>query len=76
MEPNSLILISFVQPLNLFKIVRSNTYFKEHGACIDLIYTNGTCCFKHSTIFETGPSDHHHLIKKYRNFTNTMITKG
>ena len=76
MEPNSLMLISFMQSLNLWKIVKSNTRFTENGACIDLIHTSGTYCFKHSSIFETGPRHHHHLIiNKYLNFTNIWITK-
>ena len=62
MEPNSPILISFMQSLNLFNIIKSNTCFKGNGTCIDLILTNRNYCFKHSSTFETGLSDHHHLI--------------
>ena len=62
MEPNSPILISFMQSLNLFNIIKSNTCFKGNGTCIDLILTNRKYCFKHSSTFETGLSDHHHLI--------------
>ena len=62
MEPNSPILISFMKSLNLFNIITSNTYFKDNATCIDLILTNRKYCFKHSLTFETGLSDHHHLI--------------
>ena len=57
LEPDSPVLISFMQSLNLFNIIKSNKCFKGHGTCIDLILTN-----KHSSTFETGLSDHHHLI--------------
>ena len=62
LEPDSPILISFMQSLNLFNIIKSNTCFKGHGTCIDLILTNRKYCFKHSSTLETGLSDHHHLI--------------
>ena len=38
------------------------TCFKGSGSCIDLILTNRKYCFKHTSTFETGLSDHHHLI--------------
>ena len=60
LEPDSPILMSFMQSLNLFNIIRSNTCFKGHGTCIDLILTNRKYCFKHSSISETGLSDHDH----------------
>ena len=52
-----------MQSLNLFNLIKSNTCFKGNGTCIDLILTNRRYyCFKHSSFFETGLSDHHHLI--------------
>ena len=64
MKPNSAILISF--SLNLFNIIKSNTCFKGHGICIDLILSNSKYCFKYcfkySSAFETGLSDYHELI--------------
>ena len=62
MEPNNSLLISFMQSLNLFNVVKSNTCFKGNGTCVDLILTNRKYYFKHSSTFETGLSDHHHLI--------------
>ena len=62
MDPNSPILISFTQYLNFFNIIKSSTCFKGNGTCIDLILTNKKYSLKHSSIFETGLSDHHHLI--------------
>ena len=62
MKPNSPILISFMQSLNLFNRIKSNTCFKGNGTCIDLILTNRKYCFKHSSTFQTGVSDHHHHL--------------
>ena len=47
-EPNNSILISFMQSLKIFNIIKSNTCFKGNGTCIDLNLTNGNYCFKHS----------------------------
>ena len=69
METNSPILISFMQCLNLFNIIKPNTCFKSNGACIELILTNRKYCFKHSSTLETGLSDHHHLIYSMLNTT-------
>ena len=62
MEPNCLALTSFVQSFNLFNLIKTNTCFKGKGTCIDLILTNRKYCFKHSSTFKTGLSDHHHLV--------------
>ena len=69
METNSPLLISFMQSLNLFNIIKPNTCFKGNGACIELILTNRKYCFKHSSTLETGLSDHHHLIYSMLNTT-------
>ena len=62
MEPSDSILKAFMQSHNLFNSIKSNTCFKGRGSCIDLVLTNRKFCFKNSSTFETGPSDHHHLI--------------
>ena len=62
MEPSDSILKTFMQSHNLFNLIKSNTCFKGRGSCIDLILTNRKFCFKNSSTFETGLSDHHHLI--------------
>ena len=69
METNSPLLISFMQSLNLFNIIKPNTCFKGNGACIELILTNRKYCFKHSSTLETGLSDHYHLIYSMLNTT-------
>ena len=74
MEPNRPALTSFMQSFNLFNLIKTNTCFKGKGSCIDLILTNRKYCFKHSSTFETGLSDHHHLVysmlKTYRDYKN------
>ena len=62
MEPKCPALSSFMQSFNLFNLIKTNTCFKGKGSCIDLISTNRKYCFKHSSTFETGLSDHHHLV--------------
>ena len=62
MEPSDSVLNSFMQSHNLFNLIKSNTCFKVRGSCIVLILTNRKFCFKSSSAFETGLSDHHHLI--------------
>ena len=62
MESSESILKTFMQSHNLLNLIKSNTCFKERGTCIDLILTNRKFCFKNSSTFETGLSDHHRLI--------------
>ena len=50
LEPDSPILISFMQSLNLFNIIKSNTCFKGHDTCIDLILTNRKYCIKNTLL--------------------------
>ena len=37
-------------------------YFKGDGLCLDLILTTRKYCFQNTSSFETGISNHHHLI--------------
>ena len=62
MEPNRPILISFVQSLNLFSIIKLNISIKGNGTCIDLVLINSKYYFKHSSTFQISHSYHHHLI--------------
>ena len=62
MEPKNPKSASFMHYFNLYNLTKSNTCFKGSGSCIDLILTNRKCCFKHTSTFGTGLSDHHHLI--------------
>ena len=45
----------------LINLIKGNTCFKGQGSCIDPILTN-RFSFKHSNSYETGISDHHHLL--------------
>ena len=62
MEPKNPKLASLMNSFNLCNLTKSNTCLKGSGSCIDLILTNKKYCFKHTSTFETGLSDHHHLI--------------
>ena len=63
-EPKNPKLASFMHSFNLIKsnLIKSNTCFKGIGSCINLILTNRKYCIKYTSTFETGRSDHHHLI--------------
>ena len=62
MKPSDSVLNAFMQSHNLFNLIKSNTCFEWRGSCINLILTNRKFWFKNSSTFETGLSDHHHLI--------------
>ena len=47
---------------NFTNLIKNNTCFKGVGSCIDLILANRKYCFKNTSSYETGISDHHHLI--------------
>ena len=46
----------------LCNLIKVNACFKGKGTCIDLILTNLKYSFKNTNTFETGLSDHHHMI--------------
>ena len=47
----------------LHNLIKVNTCFKGKGTWIDLILTNRKYSFKNTHNFETGLSDHHHMIQ-------------
>ena len=51
-----------IKDSNLVKLVKTNTCFKGSGFCIDLILTNREHSFKNTASYETGLSDHHHMV--------------
>ena len=61
-EPHDKRLGYFLNSHNLVTLVKTNTCFKGSGSCIDLKLTNRKCSFKNTTSYETGLSDHHHMI--------------
>ena len=62
LEPHDKRLGYFLNSSNLANLVKTNTCFKGSGSCIDLILTNRKYSFKNTTSYETGLSDHHHMI--------------
>ena len=42
-------------------LIKSNTYFKGKGSCIDLFLTNRKYSFKFSGSYETSPYDLHNV---------------
>ena len=61
MDPSHTQLSAFMEHYNYYNLIKNNTCFKGDGSCIDLILTNRKYCFKNTSSFETGISDHHHL---------------
>ena len=54
---------SFLQEHTFYNIMKQNTCFKsDGGSCIDLLITNSKFSFMKANSFETGLSDHHHMI--------------
>ena len=52
-----------IDQLELYSMIKAPTCFKSSsGRCIDLFLTNRKHSFQNSQSFETGFSDHHHLI--------------
>ena len=49
-------------PWSMVNLVRTNTCFKRSVSCIDLILPSRKYSFKNTTSYETGLSDHHHMI--------------
>ena len=61
--PDSLEISSFMSDYDLYSFMNAPTCFKSReGRCIDLILTNKKHSFQMSNSFETGVSDHHHMI--------------
>ena len=63
LEPDDIALSSLINDHGLYNIIKHPTCFKSsRGRCIDLIFTNRKYSFMQSKSFETGFSDHHHMI--------------
>ena len=62
MKPSDPSLKAFLHSNNLYNLIKSNTCFKGKGSCIDLFLTNIKYSFKCSDSYETGISDHRHMI--------------
>ena len=62
LEPTNEVMINFMDNQNFINLIKNNTCFKGMGSWIDLILANRKYCFKNTSSYETGISDHHHLI--------------
>ena len=62
MDPSHTQLSAFMEHYNYYNLIKNNTCFKGNGSYTDLILTNRKYCFKNTSSFETGISDHHDLI--------------
>ena len=62
-EVENKVMKSFLQEHTFYNIMKQNTCFKgDGGSCIDLLITNSKFSFMKANSFETGLSDHHHMI--------------
>ena len=61
-DPSNTQLSAFLEHYNYYNLIKNNTCFKGDGSYIDLILANRKYYFKNTSSFETGISDHHHLI--------------
>ena len=53
----------FLQEHTFYNMMKQNTCFKgDRGSCIDLLITNSKFSFMKTNSFETGLSDHHHMM--------------
>ena len=62
LEPSIPSMLSFMDSQNFVSLIKNETCFKWTGSCIDLILTNRKYSFKNTSSYESGLSDHHHLI--------------
>ena len=62
LEPSSPSLLSFMDSQNFASLIKNRTCLKGTGSCIDLIFANRKYSFKNTSSYETGLSEHHHLI--------------
>ena len=62
LKPSSPSMLSFMDSQNFVSLIKNKSRFKGIGSCIDFILTNRKYSFKNTSSYETGLSDHHHLI--------------
>ena len=53
---------AFMKHYNYYCLIKNNACFKSDRSCIDLMLTNRKYCFKNTSSFETGISDHYRRI--------------
>ena len=62
MEPNNPMFKSFFDSNSHTNLIKTNTCSKGKGSSIDFIPTNRKYSFKYTSSYETGLSDHPHMI--------------
>ena len=62
LEPLCHSMLLFMNSQNFVSLIKNKKCFKGIGSCIDLISTNRKYSFKKTSSYETGLTDHHHLI--------------
>ena len=62
LELSSPSMLSFMDSQNFVNLKKNKICFKGEGPCIGLILRNRKYSFKNTSSYETGLSDHHHLI--------------
>ena len=62
LQPTDSALMGFLDCTGLTNLIKTNNCFKGKGSCIDLILTNRKFSFKFTSTYETGISDHHHMV--------------
>ena len=62
MEQNNRMFESFLDSNDLTNLIKTNTWFKGKGSSVDLVLTNRKYSFKYTSSYETGHSEHHHMI--------------
>ena len=62
MEPSDSSQEEFLESNNLTNLIKSNSCLKGKDPCIEIILTNKRYSFKFTSLYETGISDHHHMI--------------
>ena len=67
------VLMAFSDSSSLTNLIKTNTCFQGKDSCTDLILTNRKFYFTFTSTYETGISDHHHMIYTMLNscFQNT-----
>ena len=62
LEPTDSALMRFLDRNSLTNLIKTKTCFKGTGSDIDLVLTNRKFSFKFTSTYETGISDHHHMV--------------
>ena len=62
LEPSDTTLKHFLDSNGLHNLIKEHTCFKGKGSLTDLILTNRKFSFKNTQSFETGLSNHHHMV--------------